>query len=348
MKSVTIRRWFNRHLHLRDGKTMERVLPCTLNQGVTGAIIMPNLPDPVSTIDRAKAYRDRITDILPEDSDFEPCMTCYLTDETPPEEVVQGFKEGTWKAVKLYLTDQKGKGGTTGSVHGVSNLPGRYPVFEEMEKSQIPLLGHYEAVEEEVDEFEREIRAIEQYLLPILERFPGLPVVVEHITDGRTADFIADWDHPGGLFGTVTPHHMILNRNAMFRGGMNPGYYCKPVPKSEEHRQKVREYVTSGHPRFGAGTDSAPHHQDAKSKCYGSAAGIFCEPVAIGLYAEIFEADNALDHLSPFLAKNFLHIYGMEVSQERVTLVRDPHKIPETIGGIPVFYGGYSEEWRIQ
>jgi len=217
---------------VRQGDMLKTVLPCTLNQRATGAVIMGNLPHPyeTSTIEKTIAYRKEIDALLPPGSDFMPCMTCYLTDDITPEEVVRGFKEGVWRAVKLYMANQKGQGGTTGSQHGVRDLIGCYPVFEAMEKHRIPLLGHFEAVEEEVDEFDREIVSAERDLKPILETFPGLSVVFEHITDSRAADFVAERSY--NLHATVTAHHLMINRNAMFWGGMTPDHYCKPVPSA--------------------------------------------------------------------------------------------------------------------
>ena len=349
--SVTIPRWFDRHLHIRDGEMMQNVLPSTINQRATGAVIMPNLPDPISTIEKAMAYRDRIEHILRSllrfgiGADFMPCMTLYLTDHIDPEEVVRGFEEGAWRAVKLYMANQKGQGGTTGSEHGVKNLLGRYPVFEAMEKHRIPLLGHFEAVEEDVDEFDREVVSVDRDLKPILKSFPGLPVVFEHITDGRAADFVAEVDHD--IYATVTAHHLMINRNAMFWGGMNPGYYCKPVPKRETHRANVRQYVTSGNRRFGAGTDSAPHGESVKSRCYGCAAGIFTAPIAVELYTMTFDEDNALGHLGAFLSENFLNLYGMKVSTEMMTIERGTLVVPQKVGGVQVFKGGTELSWKL-
>ncbi len=346
---VAVPRWFDRHLHIRDGGMMQTVLPSTLNQQVTGAVIMPNLADPITSIKKAWAYRDRITSILPVGSDFTPCMTLYLTDDTSPEEVVQGYKQSAWRGVKLYMANQKGQGGTTGSVHGVRNLLGRYRVFEAMEKHGIPLLGHFEAVEEYVDEFDREIVSVERDLLPINESFPGLRIVFEHLTDGRAADFVSQLNH--NIKATVTAHHLMMNRNAMFvkdgQSGMNPGHYCKPVPKREMHRLRVREYVTSGNPRFGAGTDSAPHEESAKSRCYGCAAGIFTAPAAVELYTTVFDEDNALEHLGPFLSENFLHFYDMEVSKETITIERTLLTVPQKVGGVQVFKGGSELPWKL-
>jgi len=359
--SVTIPRWFDRHLHIRDGEMMKMVLPSTLKQRATGAIIMPNLTSPISTIEKAKAYRKRIDEVrsgyfmnrIPfignGENQFMPCMTCYLTDDTSPEEVVRGFKDGVWRAVKLYMANQKGQGGTTGSAHGVRNLLGRYPVFEAMEKYKIPLLGHFEAVEENVDEFDREIVSVDRDLKPILRSFPGLPVVFEHITDGRAAEFVSLAPALGyeEVYATVTAHHLMINRNAMFWGGMNPGHYCKPVPKREIHRQRIREYVTSGHPRFGAGTDSAPHDESVKSRCYGCAAGIFTASSAVELYATVFDEENALEHLGPFLSENFLGIYGMEVSSETMTIERTALMVPKKVGSVQVFTGGTELPWKL-
>lgn len=345
--TITIPRWFDRHLHIRHGSMLPLVLPHTLAQRATGAVIMGNLPDPyqTSTIDRAIRYRYEIQSVLPPDSDFIPCMTLYLTDDISPEEVVHGFTGGAWKAVKLYMANQQGHGGTTGSHHGVRDLHGRYSVFEAMQKHGIPLLGHFEAVEETVDEFDREVVSLERDLIPLLKTFPELIVVFEHITDGRVADFVAESEY--SLYATVTTHHLIINRNAMFWNGMNPINYCKPVPKREAHRIRVREHVTSGNPRFGAGTDSAPHDISAKSRCHGCAAGIFTAPHAVELYTTVFDEDNALHHLGPFLSENFLHIYGMNISTETMTIKREVLHIPDILNNIPVFKGGSELSWKL-
>lgn len=323
---------------------MGNVLPCTLKQQAMGALIMPNLPEPITTIERALAYRTRIRGLLGS-SDFIPRLTCYLTDHTDPDEVVRGFEEGVWHAAKLYMADQNGRGGTTGSAHGVRDLRGRYPVFEAMERHRIPLLGHFEAAEFEVDEFDREIVSVERDLEPLLKSFPELRVVFEHITDGRAADFVAESPHE--IYATVTAHHLMLNRNDMFWGGMNPIHYCKPVPKHEDDRASVRWYVTSGNRRFGAGTDSAPHDVSAKSRCCGCAAGIFTAPLAVELYTTVFDEDDALDILGSFLSENFLDLYGLAPSTEIMTIERAPLAVPERVGGVPVFKGGSEIPWRL-
>ncbi|MBP9836574.1 MAG: dihydroorotase [Candidatus Pacebacteria bacterium] len=343
---IIIPRWFDRHLHLREWEMLRQVLPCTLRQQATGAVIMPNLTDPITTIEKAQAYKKAILDLSPPDSGFVPCLTLYLTDQTDPEEVVRGFQMGAWRAVKLYMTSQAGQGGTTGSAHGVRDLFGRYKVLEVMEKHGIPLLGHFEAVEAEVDEFDREVVSLCRDLIPLLKAFPNLPVVFEHVTDSRVADLVASGEYEN-LYATVTAHHLLLNRNDMFSGGMTPLHYCKPVPKREEHRQVIRQYVTSGHWRFGAGTDSAPHDVSRKSRCVGCAAGIFTAPIAVELYATVFDEDNALQHLGAFLSKNFLSIYGMKVSKEMMLLQRQDCEIPEGIGNIRVFRGGTKLPWKL-
>lgn len=342
---IEIPRWFDRHLHVRDDEMLKIVLPCTLNQRATGAVIIGNLKEPISTIERALAYRERIKAALPPGSDFKPRMTLYLTDEIGPEEVVRGFEEDIWCAVKLFLTDQTGQGGSTGSKYAVRNILGRYPIFEAMEKRGIPLLSHSEVAEKDVDEFDREIVFVERHLIPLLQAFPCLPFVFEHITDGRAADFVAEADH--NIHATVTLHHLIINRNAMFWNGMNPLNYCKPVPKREGHRLRVRKYVTSGNIRFGAGTDSAPHDEEAKTRCCGCAAGIFSAPEAVEGYATVFDEDNSLEHLGPFLSENFLHLYGMKVSSEKMMLERVSMLIPEKIGTVRVFNGGRELSWRL-
>ena len=345
--TLTIRKWFDRHLHLRDEEMLEIVLPYTLRSQAAGAVIMGNLPHPFQTsrIDRAITYRGEIEALLPNKNCFNPVMTCYLTDETTPETVVRGYNEGVWRAVKLYLA---GKAGTTNSNHGVKDLRNRYPVFAAMEKSGIPLLGHFESTDPETDEFDREIVSIYLHLEPIIKAFPGLKIVFEHITDGRSADFVAAAGE--NIYATVTAHHLMINRNAMFMGGMQPIHYCKPVPKREEHRIKIRQYVTSGHPRFGAGTDSAPHPQAAKVKPSGCAAGIFTAPAAPELYATVFDEENSLHHLEAFLSVNLLHLYGQKPSDETMTFERTPFTIPATVGlafAIPVFKGSETIPWRL-
>ena len=332
-------------MHLRKGETVKKVFPWTIKQFPVGAVIMGNhpFPDQTDTIEKTLAYRQELEPIIPADSKFKPCMTCYLTDHTTPEEVVRGYREGVWCAVKLYMADQNGEGGTTGSHHGVKNLQSRYPVIAAMEKEQIPFLGHFEAVEDDVDEFDREIVSLERDLVPMLRAFPGLKVVFEHITDGRAADFVAQTEHQ--VRATVTCHHLMLNRNALFRGGMNPDHWCKPVVKRESHRRKVRQYVTSGNRRFGAGTDSAPHDEVAKSQPCGCPAGMLTEPIASELYTTIFDEDGRLEHLENFLAVNFLDWYRVQPSPETMTMERKPSTGPQKVGEFRVFGKGMELSW---
>jgi dihydroorotase len=214
-----------------------------------------------------------------------------------------------------------------------------------MERAGIPLLGHFEAVEPDIDEFDREIVSLERDVQPLLTAFPGLRVVFEHITDGRVAAFIEGTSHL--ICATVTAHHLMINRNAMFAGGMNPLHYCKPVPKREESRLRLRRHVTSGNRKFGAGTDSAPHDESAKARPCGCAAGIFTAPCAVELYATVFDEDNALDNLGPFLSENFVELYGMKPSAETMTIERTPFEVPEKVGGVRVFKGGETLPWRL-
>jgi dihydroorotase len=214
-----------------------------------------------------------------------------------------------------------------------------------MERRRIPLLGHLEAVEDDVDEFDREIVSVERDLQPLLKTFPNLPVVFEHITDGRAADFVAE--APYDIQATVTAHHLMINRNALFKGGLCPIHYCKPVAKREEHRRRVRNYVTTGNPRFGAGTDSAPHDEEAKSRPCGCAAGIFTAPKAVEMYATVFDEDDGLQYLDSFLSRNFLHLYGMKPSTETMTIVRQPNPVPRKVGSVLVFKGGTELPWKL-
>ncbi len=344
---IAIPRWFDRHLHIRNGKMIEMVFPCTLNQQATGAVIMGNLnhPDETSTIAKAIAYRDRIKSLVPSGCDFTPVMTCYLTDDIAPEEVVRGYKEGVWRAVKLYFALKDGSGGTSNSSHGVTNLRSRYPVFEAMQKAGIPLLGHFESVDPAIDEYDREMISLYLDAIPLVREFPGLKIVFEHLTDSRSADFVVKAGP--NVFATITAHHLMINSNAMFVGGMSPLHYCKPVPKREEHRRRVRNLVTSGNPHFGAGTDSAPWNEVAKAKITGCKAGIFTAPAAVEMYATVFDEDNAMEHLGAFLSTNFLDIYGIEPSKETMTLERAPTMVPERIGDVRVFKGGETLPWKL-
>jgi len=348
-ETLRISRWFDRHLHIRDGDRLKLVLPETLKQHATGALIMGNLmapSEPVRSIERAKGYRKEIEAALPPGSDFNPRLALYLTDQITPDEVVQGYRDGLWCAVKMYMADQNGEGGTTGSVHGVRNLKGRYPVFAAMEREGIPLLGHFEAVEADVDEFDREDVSRKRDLMPLVLEFLHLPIVVEHVTTLGMAHLVASNRHR--LFATVTAHHLMLTRNDLFRGGLNPAHWCKPVAKREVHRAQIAEIVTGGSRFFGAGTDSAPHPRSKKELCHGCAAGIFTAPCAVELYATVFEQARALHELEGFLSVNMLELYGMKPSTEQMTLERVRWTPPEFVGDIPVFRGGQELTWKLR
>lgn len=343
---ITLNRWFDRHLHLRDHDMLKTVLPCTLAQKATGALVMPNLiPDPITTIERAVAYKKRIQALIPPDTDFKPCMSLYLTDHTDPKEVEEGFKSGAWVAAKLYMANKNGKGGTTGSQHGVRDLKNLTKVFRTMEKIRMPLLGHFEATEDDVDEFDREVVSLDRDLAPLLRNFEGMTVVVEHVTDARMAEYVAEVEFD--IQATVTAHHLMINRNALFDGGLNPNHWCKPVAKREKHRQVLRSLVTSGNCRFGAGTDSAPHSKEKKEMCCGCAAGIFTAPHAVELYATVFDEENKLEYLNRFLSRNFVDLYGMQPTDEKMKLVRTPYEIPKMIGPVHVFKGGETLQWKL-
>lgn len=342
--SITIPRWFDRHLHLREGELLKLVLPSTLGQQLAGAILMGNFEtNPVTTIKRAVDYHMEIRSLLPQEADFQARVALYLTDETDPNEVVWGFQQNIWHAVKLML---RGPGGSTNSHFGVEDTFHCYPVFEVMQRHQIPLLNHGEVVDGETDEFDREVEYLKQVAMPLLRDFPDLPFVFEHVSDSRVADFVATCnDYQLGA--TITPYHLIKNRNAMFLGGMNPEYYCRPVLKREDHRLQIRKYVTSGHPRFGAGTDSAPHLMEKKMRISGCSGGIFNAPAAVELYTTVFDEENALQHLENFLSVNLLHMYGLKPSTKTMTLVRQPTEIPEMVGNVKVFMGGEIIPWRL-
>lgn len=350
VKRITIPRWYDRHLHPRDEELLMLALPYTLRSQATGATIMGNLSSgkETSTRERTRAFRNRIISIARAYGypDFKPRMTCYLTDDATPEEVLQGFLEGVWPLVKMYLTSPKGAGGTTNSSCAVRNIRGRYPVFEVMETYGIPLLGHFEDPQER-DVFDKEIRSLEHHVIPMLRDFPRLKIVFEHVSDYRVAEFIADG--PYNIFGTIAPQYLWWDYNQLFRGGMNPACFSWPILKSERHRLKLRKEVTKGKGknRFGAGTDSAPHVESAKARLYGAPGGVFTALSAVQSYATVFDEEGALDQLGPFLSENFLHIYGMGVSTETMTLERVSYEVPEMIGEVPVFLGGETLPWRL-
>jgi dihydroorotase len=322
MDRLTLPRPDDWHLHLRDGPQMADVLPDTVRR-FARAIIMPNLRSPVRTTQEALAYRARIVAALPEGAQFEPLMTLYLTDDTPPEEIAAARRSGQVHAVKLYPA-----GATTHSDAGVTRISRCFHALEKMAELGMPLLVHGEVTDPEVDVFDREPVFIEEVLGPLLERFPGLKVVLEHITTREAAQFV-EVTGPN-VAATITAHHLLLNRNALFQGGLRPHHYCLPVLKRESHREALVEAATSGNPKFFLGTDSAPHARDAKEAACGC-AGIYTAHAALELYAIAFEEAGALERLEDFACRFGAQFYGLPANPGRVTLERRPWTVPASL-----------------
>ena len=312
-ETLTIRRPDDWHLHLRDGAMLSAVLPFTART-FGRAIVMPNLVPPVLKTVDAVAYRERILSALPEGSDFVPLMTAYLTDGTDSADLASGFEQGVFTAAKLYPA-----GATTNSDSGVTDIRNIDAVLKTMAEIGMPLLVHGEVTDADVDIFDREKVFIERILAPTLERLPDLKVVFEHVT---TAEGVAFVRGAGGNVGaTITPHHLVINRNAMFAGGMRPHMYCLPVAKRECHRLALREAATSGDPSYFLGTDSAPHPVSLKETDCGC-AGVFNAPSAMEVYTQVFEEENALDRLEAFAALNGPTFYGLPLNEGKITLTR--------------------------
>lgn len=315
MDQITIIKPDDWHLHVRDGETLKDVVPATAKQ-FARAIIMPNLKPPVTTVDKAIAYRQRILDVIPSGIEFNPLMTLYLTDNISAEDIHAAVANPHMYAVKYYPA-----GATTNSDSGVSDLTNTYHAIEVMEETGLPLLIHGEVTDPTVDIFDREAVFIETVLIPLLQRFPKLRVVLEHITTQQAAEFIqATADN---IAATVTPQHLLMNRNAIFKGGINPHNYCLPVLKREKHRIALLESVMAGSHKFFLGTDSAPHARTAKESSCGC-AGIYSAPCALELYAEIFDEANALDKLEGFASINGPRFYQLPQNTQTITLVRKP------------------------
>ncbi len=321
LTSLTLARPDDWHLHLRDGAAMAAVLPYTARQ-FGRAIVMPNLRPPVTTTAQALAYRDRIVAALPPGAAFTPLMTLYLTDRTPADEIRRA-KDAGIVALKLYPA-----GATTHSDAGVTDIRHVHGVFEAMQREGLRLLVHGEVTDAEVDVFDREAVFVERVLQPLRRDFPALKIVLEHITTAEAAQFVAVAD--AGLAATITAHHLLYNRNALFTGGLRPHYYCLPVLKRERHRRALVQAATSGSPRFFLGTDSAPHAAALKEQSV-CGAGCFTAPAALELYAEAFEAAGALDRLEAFASFHGADFYGLPRHAGRVTLQRQPWALPEAL-----------------
>ncbi len=322
MDRITLIRPDDWHLHLRDGEALKAVLPYTARQ-FARAIVMPNLVPPVTTTEQALAYRERILAALPAGSDFQPLMTLYLTDATPPAEIERAKASGHVYAVKLYPA-----GATTNSHSGVTDIRRCDETLAAMEQHGLPLLVHGEVTDPAVDIFDREAVFLDRVLAPLLQRFPRLKVVLEHITTAEAAEFVRQG--PANLAATLTAHHLLFNRNDMLVGGVRPHYFCLPILKRERHRQALLEAATSGSPKFFLGTDSAPHARRAKEAACGC-AGSFTAPAALELYAQAFEQAGALDKLEGFASHHGPDFYGLPRNTGTVTLVREEWRLPEEL-----------------
>ncbi len=339
--TLTLTRPDDWHLHLRDGAALAAVLPFTARQ-FARAIVMPNLRPPVTTAAQAQAYRERILAALPAGADFQPLMTLYLTDNTAPQEIAAARAAGV-VAVKLYPA-----GATTNSDAGVTDICKTYATLEAMQREGLLLLVHGEVTDGEIDVFDREAVFIERVMQPLRRDFPELKVVFEHITTQEAAQYVAASDRFTAA--TLTPQHLLYNRNALFTGGLRPHYYCLPVLKREQHRQALLRAVASGSPKFFLGTDSAPHAAVLKeaSVC---GAGCFSAPAALELYAEAFESIGALDKLEAFASHHGPDFYGLPRNSGRVTLQRAPWQVPETLpfgdALIKPLRGGDTLNWKL-
>jgi len=343
MTELTITQPDDWHLHVRDGNAMASVIGYTAKQ-FGRAIIMPNLSPPVTTTREALAYRGRILAALPENSSFQPLMTLYLTDNTAEEEIEQAKNSGHIYGVKLYPA-----GATTNAENGVTNWHKTEAVLGAMESASLPLLVHGEVTDPVVDVFDREKIFIEKTLIPVTEQFPKLKVVFEHITTRDAVQFVTEAGED--IAATITPQHLLLNRNAMLVGGIHPHHYCLPVLKREIHREALVEAATSGNPKFFLGTDSAPHARSAKESGCGC-AGIFSAHAAMEFYAMAFEQAGALDKLEGFTSFHGADFYGLPRNQKTVTLVKESWQISEELSfdqqTLVPFFAGETLGWKLR
>ena len=339
---ITLVRPDDWHLHLRDGEALRAVVGASAAQ-FARAIVMPNLKPPVTTVDQAHAYRGRILAALPGGARFEPLMTLYLTDNTSADEIRKAAESGFVHAVKLYPA-----GATTNSDAGVTDIRRCWPALEAMQARGVPLLVHGEVTDAEVDVFDREAEFIERVLSPLRAAFPALKIVFEHITTRQAVEYVMD--APGPTAATITAHHLLYNRNAIFSGGIRPHWYCLPVLKREEHRRALLAAVASGSPRFFLGTDSAPHAARLKEHAAGC-AGCYTAPHAIELYATAFEMVGALDRLEAFASFNGPDFYGLPRNAGTITLQRQTWTIPESLpfgaDTIVPLAGGEQLHWKL-
>lgn len=326
------------HVHLRDNAMLTRVVGRTAKV-FQRAIVMPNLRPPVTTVKAAEDYRNRILDAVPSGVSFTPLMTAYLTDGSDPEELERGFKAGVFTAAKLYPANA-----TTNSAAGVTDLSRIDAVLSAMQRIGMPLLIHGEVTDSDVDIFDREAAFIQRHLISLRERYPDLKIVLEHITTSQAVDYVGSADR--NLAATITPHHLHINRNAMFAGGLRSDFYCLPVAKREQHRLALRRAATSGDSRFFLGTDSAPHSREAKETSCGC-AGIFNAPHALESYALAFEQEGAIDRLEGFASLHGPAFYGLPVNRARVSLEKADQLVPELIDGLVPFHAGEILPWTM-
>ena len=341
MNELTITRPDDWHLHVRDGEALKAVLPATARQ-FARAIIMPNLKPPIRTVEDARGYRERILAALPAGSGFEPLMTLYLTDNTSPDDIRDAAASGFVKALKYYPA-----GATTNSDFGVTDIRKCDAVFEAMQNAGLPLLLHGEVADTEIDIFDREKVFIEKHLVSLVSRFPALRIVLEHITTANAARFVMDAGN--NVAATITPQHLLYSRNAIFKGGLRPHFFCLPVLKREEHRLALLKVATSGNPRFFLGTDSAPHARNTKEAgCCG--AGCYTALHALELYAEAFESVGALDKLEAFASFHGADFYRLPRNKGSITLKKESWIVPEEVAfpGSPLvpLRAGEPMHWR--
>ena len=340
--TLTLRRPDDWHVHLRDGAMMAAVLPYTA-RSFARAIVMPNLAPPVTTVAAAEAYRARILKALPPGATFTPLMTSYLSDDSDPGEIERGHRAGVFTAAKLYPAHA-----TTHSAHGVTDIAKIGPVLERMAAIGMPLLVHGEITDPAIDVFDREAVFIERVLAPLTKRLPALKIVLEHITTREATDFVAGAGP--NLAATITAHHLMISRNALFAGGLRPHMYCLPVAKREAHRLALRRAAVSGSAKFFLGTDTAPHPVHDKERDCGC-AGIFSAPAALEIYAQVFDEENALDRFEAFAALNGPRFYGLPPNEARVTLRRRAWTVPMEVatgaGPVRPFRAGETLAWQL-
>ena len=341
MDTITLLQPDDWHAHLRDGLALQRTVP-DLAQQFSRAICMPNLVPPVKTVEQALEYRQRILAHVPDGLNFDPRMVLYFTDQTSPDEVAKIKASEHVDAIKLYPA-----GATTNSDNGVSDIRKVYAVIEQLEEQQVPLLLHGEVTHAHVDIFDREKRFLDDVLAPLLRQFPKLKLVLEHITTSEAAHFVLE--HDRNVAATITPQHLLFNRNDLLVGGVKPHFYCLPILKRQNHQQTLLEVATSGNPKFFLGTDSAPHSKDAKENACGC-AGCYSAPTAIELYAHAFDQVGKIDRLEGFASHFGADFYGLPRNTQHITLQKTPLEIPSSLSyledeKIIPLYAGQTISW---